>query len=41
MRRGPAMSRLFLPVAITLMFLTCSALGAPQTVLYEHFTAVW
>lgn len=35
------MSRPFLPVILILLALTCPAFGAPQTILYEHFTAVW
>jgi hypothetical protein len=35
------MSRLVMPVILILLLSTCAALGAQQTVLYEHFTAVW
>jgi hypothetical protein len=35
------MSRLILPVFFALALLTGAASAAQQTVLYEHFTAVW
>jgi hypothetical protein len=35
------MSRLILPVLLTILVSTCTAFGAQQSVLYEHFTAVW
>jgi len=35
------MSRLILPVFLILTLSTGAASAAQQTVLYEHFTAVW
>ena len=35
------MSRLYVPAFLMLVLLTGSALGAQQSILYEHFTAIW